>query len=166
MDDQHLFVEPFLEHLEVLGHTNPSDVTSHDNDLFNRLHEAGLYSEDKVTSIRNACRKEIEVLREMGLDFCLTYSNIFSKNAIEVERLWQRSEKLVELVEANELRQFPVYGGRLRRCYEDLQRAPSCLQQAFVVVNNHWNLDHDSAETVFRYLKPKELETMVKAFEF
>ena len=72
----------------------------------------------------------------------------------------------MELVESNELHRFPVYGERLRLWYEDLQRVPSCLERALVVVKNHWNLDQDSIETIFCYFNSKELEAMAEAFEF
>ena len=159
-------VEALLEHLEVLHRTNPSSVSSYNNVLSERIYEISLCSDNDVISIWNVCRKEIEILKEMGLDFCLRYSNIFGKNAIEVDQLWRRGEKLVELVESNELHRFPVYRDRLRRWYDDLQTAPSCLDQALLVVKQHWNVDYYSALSIFCYLNAKELEAMVKAFEF
>ena len=160
-------IEALLEHLEMLHHINPSNVTSGYNAFLEMITEAGLRSEDEVTSIRNACRKEMEVLGEMGLHICLTYSNDFTKNAIEVDRLWRRGEKLIELVKSNELHRFPSYGGRLRRWYDEMQRTPSfCLNEAYKTAREHWNLDRDSAEMIFCYLNAKELETMVKAFNF
>ena len=158
-------VEAVLEHLELIRHTNPSNSTSDDSVLNELIHDVGIRTENEVIHIRNTCRKEIEDLKEMGLVMCLTNSNAFMNNAIEVDRLWRRSEKLVELVESNELHRFPVYGDRLRLWYDDMQRMPACLDQALLVVWNHWNLNQDSAEAIFRYLNAKELDTLVKAFD-
>ena len=49
---------------------------------------------------------------------------------------------------------------------DDLQRVPSYVERALVVAKKHWNLDQDTVEEIFRYLNSKDLETMVKAFEF
>ena len=161
-------VDVLLEHLEILRFSRPSEAATAVDPIIQEVINRGIISKDEVARVQDACRRELKVLQEMDLHTCLTYSGIFRMNAVAVHLLHYRKERLLELLEKEDelRRQFPWCQDRLRRWYEDVQSVQSYLDPAVDIVRKHWNLNEHCAESLFRYLKASEVETMVKAFIF